>query len=146
MSALRQLSLGISADAVTEIVGLMESTNAICLKRFCRAIVYRFERDWLCLPSAEALHKIESQYKDLGFPGCMGCVDFASWEWDKCSAGWQGQYKGKEKKPVCRMEVVYDDYLNIWHVMFGFPEAKIYINIMHQSPLFNAMRTGKWPC
>lgn len=37
-SALRQLSLGISADSVVEYVRLAESTNAECLKRFASAI------------------------------------------------------------------------------------------------------------
>lgn len=41
-SALRQLSLGISSDAVSEISGLKEYTNAECLKRFCMAIVSKY--------------------------------------------------------------------------------------------------------
>lgn len=46
---------------------------------------------------------------------------------------------------MCRMEVVCDDFLYIWHVMFGTPGSKNDINIMDQSPLFNAVRNGRWP-
>ncbi|CDF36381.1 unnamed protein product [Chondrus crispus] len=145
MSALRQLTCGISADAVTEIVGLMESSNAVCLKRFCEAIVDTYDAEWLRSPDEHEIQEIEAAYKTLGFPGCLDCLDCASWEWDKCPVGWQGMYKGKDKKPVCRMEVICDDRLYIWHVMFGSPGSKNDINIMHQSPLFNSIRTGAWP-
>jgi hypothetical protein len=43
------------------------------------------------------------------------------------------------------MEVVCDDYLYIWHLMFGIPGSKNDINIMNASPLFSNIRAGKWP-
>lgn len=46
---------------------------------------------------------------------------------------------------MLRMEVVSDDKLVIWHVMFGSPGSKNDISIMSQSNLFNDIRGGKWP-
>lgn len=80
-----------------------------------------------------------------GLSGCIGCVDCAGWKWDNCPVGWQGQYIGKDKKPVCRMEVLCHDGLRIWHIMFGIPGAKNDQPIVSQSSLFNAIRTGSWP-
>jgi Plant transposon protein len=108
------------------------------LKQFSRAVVEAFKDDWLRSPNAEEISRIEGEYAALGFPGCIGCVYCASWEWDKCPVAWQGQYRGKDKKSCCRMEVVCDDYLFIWHVMFGTAGSKNDINILNTSPFFNA--------
>ena len=80
-SALRQLSLGVSADAVVDYVRLKESTNSECLKRFVYAVVKALEEKWLSLPTAVELQEIESHYRTLGFHGCIGCLDCAGWEW-----------------------------------------------------------------
>ena len=52
---------------------------------------------------------IERHYATLGFSGCVGCVDVASWFWDNCPVGWQVLYTGKDKRPCNRLEVVCDD-------------------------------------
>jgi Plant transposon protein len=144
-AALRQLSLGVGADAVVEYVRLSESTISECLKRFCAGVVSEFKREYLRNPNTDELRRIENEYAALGFPGCAGCVDCASWEWDCCPTAWQGNYKGKDRKPTCRLEVICDDYLYIWHVCFGSPGSKNDISIMNNSDLFNAIRVGKWP-
>jgi Plant transposon protein len=53
--------------------------------------------------------------------------------------------RGKTKKPVCRMKVVTDDFLRIYHGMFGAPGAENDLNILNQSTLFNEVRLGNWP-
>jgi hypothetical protein len=59
--------------------------------------------------------------------------------------GWQGNYKGKDRKPTCRLEVICDDYLYICHACFGSPCSKNDRSIMNNPDLFNAIRVGKWP-
>jgi Plant transposon protein len=61
--------------------------------------------------------EIERQYRSLGFPGCLGCLDCASWQWDMCPIGWQGICKGKDFKPTLRMEVVCDDQRAAFNTM-----------------------------
>jgi hypothetical protein len=145
VAAIRQLAYGIPADACVEYVRLSETTCNMSLHRFCQAVVGEFETEYLRLPTVDEIAEIEGHYAKLGFPGCIGCLDCASWEWDACPVGWQGDYKGKDKKPVCRMEVVADDYLRIYHCMFGVPGSKNDLNILNQSTLFNEVRVGKWP-
>jgi Plant transposon protein len=143
--ALRQLAYGIPADAVCEYARVSESTASESLHKFCAAVRRRFQAEWLGRPNAEELAVIEQHYATLGFPGCIGCVDVASWTWDKCPVGWQGQHTGKEKKPCNRLEIVCDDFLRIWHCSFGAPGARNDINIYQQSEFFNDIRCGTWP-
>jgi Plant transposon protein len=69
----------------------------------------------------------------------------ASWSWDKCPVADQGKYRGRDKKPNVRMEIICDDKLRIWHLFFGVPGSRNDINIMNMSPLFQLIRAGKWP-
>jgi Plant transposon protein len=144
-AALRQLSLGVGADAVVEYCRVSESTASECLKRFCAAVSAALGKEYLRNPMAQELARIESEYAALGYPGCIGCVDCASWEWDNCPVALQGNHRGKGKKAECRVEVVCDDYLYIWHLLFGTPGSKNDINIMKASTLFSNIRAGKWP-
>ena len=136
-AAMRQFAHGYPADAAAELVRVSESLASESLVRFCRAVRKKFEPDYLRRPNKDELRDIEQHYASLGFPGCIGCVDVASWTWDKCPVGWQGQYTGKEKKPCNRLEIVCDDFLRIWHVNFGATGSRNNISIYHQSRLFN---------
>jgi hypothetical protein len=86
-AALRHLSLGVGADAVVKYVRLSESTISECLKRFCAGVV---QEGISTEPKTDELRRVENEYAALGFPGCAGCVDCASWEWDCCPTAWQG--------------------------------------------------------
>jgi Plant transposon protein len=97
------------------------------------------------LPTQSDLVDSERVYAQLGFPCAIWCVQCASWEWDECPVAWQGNHKGKNKKPCNRMDFFCDDYLYIWHVMFGTPGLKNDINSINYSTLFNKIRTGAWP-
>lgn len=71
-------------------------------------------------------------------------VDYAGLQWDACPVGWKGMHKGMDKKPTCRIEVVFDDSLRIWHVEFGMPGAKNDPSLMGQSSFFNDIRNDVW--
>jgi hypothetical protein len=92
-SAFRMLSLGIPADAAVEHGSLAESTNAECLKLFARAIVEIFETEWLSVMTMDDAKDTAAHYRGLGCPGCICCVDCASWKWDSCLMEWYGQCK-----------------------------------------------------
>ncbi|MEM1283721.1 MAG: hypothetical protein AAGG81_09240 [Chlamydiota bacterium] len=75
VAAIRQLCYGISADAVDDYVRIGEKTALNSLKQFCRAVVSKFENEYLRLPTDEDLESIENQFAAIGFPGCIGCID-----------------------------------------------------------------------
>lgn len=144
-AAMRMLATGGSADSVVEYVRLGTSTILQCLKEFSRCVVSAFGDEWLRPPNNQEIARLSAEFGRLGFPGCIGSVDCASWVWDACPIGWQGQCKGKDKFPTLRMEVICDDFLRIWHLNFGAPGAKNDIQIMNASQHFNRIRLGQWP-
>lgn len=139
-AAFRMLALGSGADSVVESSRHGASTINECFKNFCTGVVDVFENEWLRLPNVEEMKNLSTEFGRLGFPGCLGSVGCASWEWDLCPIAWQGQCKGKDKRSTVRMEVICDDYLRIWYLNFGDPGAKNDKQIFHQSPLFCSTR------
>lgn len=144
-AALRLLSSGVAAEATVDYFRMAEPTILETMKRFCRIVSKQFRSEYLRRPTIQDIKSIEKQYAKLGFPACLGCVDCSGWQWANCPVGWQGQYIGKEGKPTLRLEVVSDDSLWIWHIMFGVPGAKNDKSIVNQSTLFNDIRSGTWP-
>jgi len=130
-AALMQLVDGVSSRAVWNYVKIGSSTATESVKQFSRAVVHHFKYKYLRDPSAEELQSIANEYERLGFPGCVGCLDCAAWEWDACPVGWPGNYKGASKKPTLRMEAVCDDYLYCWHLSFGVPGSKNNLYILY---------------
>jgi Plant transposon protein len=144
--ALRQLCYRLPADGpIAEYCRTNESTNNECLKRFSSAVADLFEDEWLRLWTMEEALESSRHYEQLGFPGCLGAVDCASWVWEACPMAYQGMCKGKDRKPTVRMEVITDDFLRIYWLNFGIPGSKNDIQIVNQSPFFNRIRSGRWP-
>jgi len=144
-AALLQLVDGVSSRAVWKYLKIGSSTATESLKQFSRSVVHHFKGEYLRDPSADELQGIAAEYEVLGFPGCVGCLDCAGWEWDACPVGWHGNYKGAAKKPSLRMEAVCDDYLYCWHLNFGVPGSKNDLSILYASSLFQRIRQGSWP-
>lgn len=90
-----------------------------CLNNFFAVVTEKFEDEWLRRPNVGEIKETEERYKFLGFSGCIGAVDSFGWEWDKCPVAWQGNHIGRNGTPTCRMEIVCDDALRIWHLSFG---------------------------
>lgn len=74
--AVRQPTFSVSADAVSEYAGTQESTNLEPMMRFWEAVIVGLETEWLRDSSVEEL----KHYESIGFPGCVGALDCASWE------------------------------------------------------------------
>jgi hypothetical protein len=86
--ALRLLGQGIGADSAVELSRMSESTSTKCLKRFFAAVTRPFGDQYLRLPSANDLKRIEATYCKLGLPGCNGAIDCTRWQW-----GWGGDVR-----------------------------------------------------
>jgi hypothetical protein len=106
--ALRVLGYGYAYDAVDEFIGIAESTMALTLRSFCRAVVDEFGPEYLREPNEDDKRPILAVNESRGFPGCLGSIDCQHWEWKNCPVAWAGQFKGKEKKPTVAMEAIAD--------------------------------------
>lgn len=139
---LLQLSSGSVFTQFVSYIRLQESTMLESQKSFCKEVIKCFGEEHLRRPSLAELMELSEYYARLGFPGCIGAVDCSGWEWKNCPVASHGQNKGKDCKPMLRVEVISDDKLMIWHVMFGSPGSKNDISIMSQSELCNDIRGG----
>jgi hypothetical protein len=66
-----------------------------------------------------------------GFPGMFGSLDCMHWDWEKCSATWQGQFQDKDKNRSIILEAIADQSLWIWHAFFGLPGGNNDINVLN---------------
>jgi hypothetical protein len=80
-----------------------------------------------------------------GIQGMVGSLDCMHVAWKNCPVAWQGQYRGKEKKPTVVLEAVADHHLWIWHSAFGYAGTLNDINIWDQSPLMQSFLDGTFP-
>jgi Plant transposon protein len=99
-AALRMMCYGEAADQLVEVFGMSESLIMECLPRYCDGIIESLGGMYTRETKAEEFTTTEAHFAELGFPGCIGSVDCASWEWDVCPVGWAGLFKGKEKRSV----------------------------------------------
>lgn len=77
-----------------------EAQNIKCIKQFSESICKMY-RSRLCRHTVTELQEIDKRYKSLGFPGCVGAVDFAGWGWENCSVAWQGLFGEKDGDALC---------------------------------------------
>ena len=86
--ALKQLTLGIPADATDDYVGIGETTAILCLKLFMKHINEIYGADYLRPPNHEELTRIMKEYELRGLPGCKGSLDGMHWAWKNCPLCW----------------------------------------------------------
>ena len=141
-AAIRQLAYGISADACDEYIRIGESTAAVCLYRFCDAVVGEFGAEYLRSPTPEDLERVLRVNAARGFCGLQGSLDVCNWRWDKCAKARQGQFKGHKGTSV-GLEAVVDGDLRFWHVHFGSPGSLNDINICQRSTLLHDIINGQ---
>jgi hypothetical protein len=97
------------------------------------------------ITTVDEVRNTKRRYARLGFPGSMGCIDCSGVEWTIRPTAPHGVHTGKDGKPVLRMEVLSDDYLRIWRILFGYPGSMNDLSILAHSPLMQKIRNGESP-
>lgn len=69
------LCYAIPADALEESLQIGEPTALMSLKKFCHTFVAACKKGYLSPLSGVNIILIERQFAEVGFPGCVGCVD-----------------------------------------------------------------------
>lgn len=139
------LAYGTPAEFRDDAFDVSETTAQKCLDEFCKAVVERFGSIYLRPPSAEDILRIDKQFRGLCFPGCIGAVDCAGWDWNNFPKEFQGIMVGKDDEPVLRLECICDVDLWCWHFQFGFPGSMNDINILNASDRFSSILSGAFP-
>jgi len=143
--ALRQLAYGIPVDLADDLFDVSETTASLCLVEFCKAVVTCFSTQYLRSPTPQDLQRIEKEFSKVGFPGCIGCLDCAGWDWKNCPKALQGIMVGKDGKSTVRMEVVCSLDLWVWSFQLGLPGAFNDLNILEVSNHFQEVLCGAFP-
>jgi len=110
--AIRSLSYALPADLSDDMFDVSPVTASQCLKEFCQAVYACFGKCYLQTPTMHEIIPIEREIAAVGFPGCMGCLDCAGWEWKNCLKALQGIMKRKDGTPCVKMELTC--YLDLW--------------------------------
>lgn len=87
---------GRTAGYLVKEVPQSESQNMKCMKQFCSSFVELYEGELLRQPGISEICSIKERHRKLGFTGCIGAVEGASWYFKNYPVGWQGLFTGKE--------------------------------------------------
>ena len=144
-AALRKLAYGVTADFMDEYVRIGESTAMKSLKKFVKAVVDIFSKEYLRSPNNEDIARLLANGEKRGFPGMLGSIDCMHWKWKNCPVAWKGQYSGHIREPTIVLEAVASFDLWIWHAFFGLPGSNNDINVLERSPIFSELEQGRAP-
>lgn len=143
--AMRVLAYGTSTDAQDEYLRMSDTVTRDALIRFVEGVISCFSQEYLRRPNEEDLRRLLHVGAERGFPGMIGSIDCMHWEWKNCPTAWAGQYAGRSGKPTIILEAVASHDLWIWHAFFGTPGTCNDINVLHRSPLFDDVLSGRAP-
>ncbi|XP_030963853.1 uncharacterized protein LOC115985017 [Quercus lobata] len=144
-AAHRMLAHGVAADFMDEYVRIEESTAIESLKKFVKAVVDIFSKEYLRSPNNEDIARLLVNGERRGFPRILGSIDCMHWKWKNCPTTWKGQYSGHIREPTIVLEAVASFDLWIWHAFFGLRGLKNDINILEQSPIFFELEQRRAP-
>ena len=98
LAFLRVLGRGWFFDDVAEATGMSEETARRSFHAIAHVIATGPLNDvHLSVPSEARARLTESQYAEMGAPGCVGCTDATHIRWDRCPAGFNStHYNAKE--------------------------------------------------
>jgi Plant transposon protein len=113
--------------------------------RLLPSLVTVFGTKYLREPTATDINHIETRFRAVGFPGCIGCVDCAGWFWRSAPKSRQGSLIDNDGKPCLRMEVICDLCLWVWSFQFGFAGMFNDLNILAASEHFQRILAGQFP-
>jgi hypothetical protein len=144
-AALRILAYGVAADSTDEYVRIGESTAVESLKKFVKAVVNIFSKEYLRSPNSNDIARLLAVNEKRGFPGMLGSIDCMHWKWKNCPTAWKGQYTGHSREPTLILEAIasYDRW--IWHAFFGLPGSHNDINVLEHSSVFTELAQGRAP-
>ncbi|GKE48831.1 ALP1-like protein isoform X1 [Tanacetum coccineum] len=123
-SAIRQLACGIVPDFLDEYLQMSTKSSCLSLDHFCTSAMEIFGPKYLRKPTMTDVVKLYRHHEEKHvFPGI-------------CDHG---------SNMFILLEAVASQDLWIWHAFFGVSGSNNDINVLHQSPLFNNLKTGRAP-
>ncbi|XP_071727635.1 uncharacterized protein [Rutidosis leptorrhynchoides] len=140
-SDIRQWAYGLSPDALDEYLHMSEQTSVLYLDNFCKCIIDLYKSRYMRSPTLTGVTRLYSAHEEKhGFKGMLGSIDMHL-DWKNCHVSYKGQYtRGDHKKLTIMLEAVASYDLWIWYAFFGMTGFNNDINILNQSPVFDALK------
>ena len=123
---LKTLAYGVPPHTFCDYFQMSYSLARSCLVAFEDAIVCLYQKEFLRLPDMADIQAIVALHRAKHHVnGMFGSLDCMHVFWKNCPVAWQGQYKGKEKKPSVVLEAICDHHLWFWHVL----QTKVIVSV-----------------
>ncbi|XP_022031237.1 protein ALP1-like [Helianthus annuus] len=146
-AAIRQLAYNTTSDAWDEYLRMSARSCHDCLENLCEGVIFLYGRQYLRMPTAADIPFLyEAHQRIHGFPGMLGSLDCAHWEWATCPTAWKGQHHcGDHDGPTLILQAVASQDLLIWHAYFGMAGANNDITVLQSSNLLDDVIDGVAP-
>ena len=143
---LKTLAYGVPPHAFRDYFSMSKTMCRECCFEFDRIIQQLHEKEYLRLPTPFDLKQIDKLHRKVHrVPGMYGSLDCMHTFWKNCPKAWQGQYKGKGKKPPSIiLEGISDYNLWMWHVSYGCAGTLNDLNVLNPSPFLDALLDGSF--
>jgi hypothetical protein len=142
---LKSLAYGVPPHTFTDYFQMSKTLAKKCCNHFDKTIKKLYEKEYLRLPTKADVENVLKLHKAVhGVEGMFGSIDCMHTYWKNCPVGWQGSFKGKEKKPSIVLEAVSDHHMWFWHAAYGYAGTMNDTTILHMSPLLDSFIDGSF--
>jgi Plant transposon protein len=142
---LKSMAYGVPSHCFRDYFQMSETMARECCIHFDEALKEIYSGEYLRYPTAADLHSIAKLHKAVHqFDGMLGSLDCMHTHWKNCPVGWQGSYKGKEKKPTIVLEAIADYHMWFWHAAYGYAGTLNDRTILNMSPFLDMLVDGSF--
>ncbi|GJX75171.1 ALP1-like protein [Tanacetum coccineum] len=146
--AVRQLAYGCVPDSLDEYLQMGAKTARDSLRIFFKVIMNLYGEEFLRNPTYTDMEKLYAYHIEKhGFPGMLRSIDCTDWPWENCPVAFKAQfYRGDHNPdPFILLEAIASNDLWIWHAFFGVSGMNNDVNVLHQSSIFNDLKSRRAP-
>nr|XP_043620883.1 uncharacterized protein LOC122592661 [Erigeron canadensis] len=132
-STVRQLAYDSNPDSLDDYLNMSERSSYDTLNSFCDGVIRLYRHENLRRPTRNDTQRILNHHASYhGFPDML--------------VAWRGQYtRGDHNGSTISLEAVASQDCWIWNAYFGVAGSNNDLNVLNQSPLFNAFEDGTDP-
>ena len=142
---LKTMAYGVPPHCFCDYFRMSRTMARECCIMFDKVVKNLYEQEYLRYPTAEDLLGVCGLHKSVhGMDGMLGSLDCMHTYWKNCPVGWQGSYRGKEKKPTIVLEAMADYHMWFWHAAYGYAGTLNDLNILALSPFLEKLIDGSF--
>jgi hypothetical protein len=139
------MAYGVASHTFRDYFHMSNTMARSCCVQFDDAVRSIYSKEYLRHPSREDIVSINKLHKSIHFfDGLFGSLDCMHTYWKNCPMGWQGSFKGKEKKPSIVLEAICDYNMWFWHAAYGYAGTMNDLTILALSEFMSKLVDGSF--